>query len=57
MYEKSWYSRKSGHSKKLVRKGIPVIISEIEFAAPFTNANQWITGVMVTTTTMLTITC
>jgi hypothetical protein len=28
---------KSSHRKKLVEKGIPVI-SEIEFAAPFTNA-------------------
>jgi hypothetical protein len=37
----------SGNSKKVIEKGIPVI-SEIEFAAPFTKATTiGITGVMV----------
>jgi UDP-N-acetylmuramoylalanine--D-glutamate ligase len=45
----------SGNSKKVIEKGIPVI-SEIEFAAPFTKAiTIGITGSNgKTTTTMLT---
>jgi UDP-N-acetylmuramoylalanine--D-glutamate ligase len=35
-HEKSWIPDKASIVKKLVEKGIPVI-SEIEFAAPFTN--------------------